>query len=482
MKNLPRMVFLFIYCLIVCVGLFARQANAVLIHHWNVEGDTAGTLTDSVGGIDLTYIDPDEGSLSAFAAAPGAGSSQGFTTVTGGDATSPNPDDLFMASSFSMALWTQRLEATGSAQPMLLGVIEDQDGFNHNYLIRSNPVGDILLFFTRDDSGTTISLTSSAGLDDFGWHHVAATFDWSGTAGTAATAKIFVDGVETGTVTEAVWNGWDAAVQTQGGIGQEGFTPVANYDDLRIYDNVLSSQEIADLAVTSAVNELGLEANTTTGEVTLVNGTGAPIDIDYYEIRSATGDLLVGLDADFETDGDVDGDDLLIWQKGFGTTSGATRADGDADADRDVDGDDFLVWQTGFGSVAAASGWESLQDQDLPDFPASDGTGNGWEEGVNVDETVLLETFLLGSSAVSVDAAISLGNAFSVGGTEVLAFEYHRAGAGPNDFVTGTVDFVTPGSSQAASVPEPATFGMTCVILISTCGAARARRWARNAC
>jgi len=307
------------------VCLLVGTANAVLVHHWNVEGDAAGTLTDSVGGIDLTYIDPDEGSLSALAAAPGIGSSQGFTTVTGGDATSPNPDDLFMASSFSMALWTQRLEVTGSAQPMLLGVIEDQDGFNHNYLIRSNPVGDILLFFTRDDSGTTINLTSSAGLFDLEWHHVAATFDWSGTAGTAATAKIYVDGVETGTVTEGVWNGWDAAVQTQGGIGQEGFTPVANYDDLRIYDNVLSPLEIAELAV----GGLCPPPDCTPGDF---DGDG---DMDEGDFNTMMSNLYAHLDGvrghengDYNLDGDIDLRDFHQWKTDFPDAFAAATAAG----------------------------------------------------------------------------------------------------------------------------------------------------------
>ena len=48
-------------------------------------------------------------------------------------------------------------------------------------------------------------------------------------------------------------------------------------------------------------------------------------------------------DADFDEDGDVDGDDFLTWQVSFGK-----NADGDADGDGDTDGDDFLVWQSQF--------------------------------------------------------------------------------------------------------------------------------------
>jgi probable HAF family extracellular repeat protein len=49
--------------------------------------------------------------------------------------------------------------------------------------------------------------------------------------------------------------------------------------------------------------------------------------------------------ADFNGDGDVDGEDLDAWSGGFGLAGGAAREDGDADGDKDVDGADFLVWQ-----------------------------------------------------------------------------------------------------------------------------------------
>ena len=58
--------------------------------------------------------------------------------------------------------------------------------------------------------------------------------------------------------------------------------------------------------------------------------------------------------ADFDIDGDVDGDDFLIWQTGFGRTD-TTRAEGDADGDGDVDGDDFLIWQTEFDAPGSAA-------------------------------------------------------------------------------------------------------------------------------
>ncbi|MEO2049961.1 MAG: PEP-CTERM sorting domain-containing protein [Pirellulales bacterium] len=57
--------------------------------------------------------------------------------------------------------------------------------------------------------------------------------------------------------------------------------------------------------------------------------------------------------ADFDNDGDVDGDDLAQWEGDFGGPGS------DADSDGDSDGSDFLAWQQQFGSgvpVAAALG------------------------------------------------------------------------------------------------------------------------------
>lgn len=55
-------------------------------------------------------------------------------------------------------------------------------------------------------------------------------------------------------------------------------------------------------------------------------------------------------EADFDEDGNVDGDDLDRWQAGFGV--GALHTQGDADGNGSVNGADYLVWQRQFGSSA----------------------------------------------------------------------------------------------------------------------------------
>ncbi|MBN1853870.1 MAG: hypothetical protein JW829_14145 [Pirellulales bacterium] len=56
--------------------------------------------------------------------------------------------------------------------------------------------------------------------------------------------------------------------------------------------------------------------------------------------------------ADFDQDGDVDGQDFLSWQTGFGGEEDPSLADGDANRDGDVDGDDLAVWLDQFGTTA----------------------------------------------------------------------------------------------------------------------------------
>ena len=57
--------------------------------------------------------------------------------------------------------------------------------------------------------------------------------------------------------------------------------------------------------------------------------------------------------SDFNGDGIVDRQDLLIWQAFFPMASGADPSMGDADGDGDVDGADFLEWQHHVGGAPA---------------------------------------------------------------------------------------------------------------------------------
>jgi hypothetical protein len=73
--------------------------------------------------------------------------------------------------------------------------------------------------------------------------------------------------------------------------------------------------------------------------------TGLHTQAGAYELR-----LTAVLAADFDEDGDVDGDDLTQWQGDFGPS-----ASSDADNDGDSDGADFLAWQQQLGGGLPAT-------------------------------------------------------------------------------------------------------------------------------
>lgn len=59
---------------------------------------------------------------------------------------------------------------------------------------------------------------------------------------------------------------------------------------------------------------------------------------------------------DFDGDGDVDGRDFLVWQRGFGQTGQTSNANGDADGNGTVDVQDLAAWRAQFGSGGGAVG------------------------------------------------------------------------------------------------------------------------------
>ncbi|WP_146449140.1 choice-of-anchor Q domain-containing protein [Bythopirellula polymerisocia] len=74
--------------------------------------------------------------------------------------------------------------------------------------------------------------------------------------------------------------------------------------------------------------------------------------IDIGSVESALLPLSVGLQGDFDDDGDVDGRDFLAWLRGFGK-SGAAKFEGDADGNGIVNGSDLVIWQDEYGSQSA---------------------------------------------------------------------------------------------------------------------------------
>jgi T5SS/PEP-CTERM-associated repeat protein len=124
------------------------------------------------------------------------------------------------------------------------------------------------------------------------------------------------------------------------------------------------SLDIAHLATLSGTLDLSLINGFTPAladEFTILTSGGAVVG--QFDAIEQPPDMPVGLmfapvysehavavrvvphfEADFDNDGDVDGDDLAEWRNDFGPAAGS-----DADADGDSDGHDFLAWQQQLG-------------------------------------------------------------------------------------------------------------------------------------
>jgi hypothetical protein len=143
------------------------------------------------------------------------------------------------------------------------------------------------------------------------------------------------------------------------------------------YGNGDGSVDDASLSVDVTI--LTLLVNTTNGQTRIVNETGAPVHLNYYEITSANNSLN-------------------------------------------------------------ENGWVSLQDAPQAGFPSGNGTGNGWEEvggGAGTSEALLSEAYLLNNSQLNAAAFVSLGAAYMPGDAQDLVFHYGQV---PRQSLTSDFD------------------------------------------
>jgi hypothetical protein len=102
------------------------------------------------------------------------------------------------------------------------------------------------------------------------------------------------------------------------------------------------------LSVSGAINSFAL--------IGYLRTTNATYAVDFDELRIGTTWASVTPagtvnNADFNDDGDVDGQDFLTWQAGFGRTGTGTLSTGDANADTNVNGSDYDIWAAQFGAT-----------------------------------------------------------------------------------------------------------------------------------
>jgi len=100
---------------------------------------------------------------------------------------------------------------------------------------------------------------------------------------------------------------------------------------------------------------------------------------------------------------------------------------------------DFYEIRSHTGSLVPAN-WLSLHDQNLPGFPAGDGSGNGWEEFGVPNSNLLAEGFIFGDSTFAPETLIQMGLAFdpTIPDPSIL-FRYAVADGAPFGLIDGTL-------------------------------------------
>ena len=82
-----------------------------------------------------------------------------------------------------------------------------------------------------------------------------------------------------------------------------------------------------------------------------VRVSGSTANVQLYQLQLSVASAVVTQPGDFDGDGDVDGADLLVWQRTLGSSGASLAADGNSDGV--VNGLDLDIWKTWFGSEAA---------------------------------------------------------------------------------------------------------------------------------
>ncbi|MEM8944029.1 MAG: hypothetical protein AAGD11_02520 [Planctomycetota bacterium] len=197
-----------------------------------------------------------------------------------------------------------------------------------------------------------------------------------------------------------------------------------------------------------------LEVNTTTGLLSMKNTSGATLDLDFYEITSQASLSGMGWNS-------LQSQDLPGFPAGDGIGNGweilgLENPETDFDLDGTVLAADLDAWRNDYASTGNSDA-DGDGDSDGGDFLAWQQTLG---EATQAGSSLLSEAFLLGSSALADGAELSLGNGFQVGAAEDLGFRVRLA---DGTVISGDVQYVSEGALQ--SIPEPASAMLMLVAL-----------------
>ncbi len=233
------------------------------------------------------------------------------------------------------------VDASASGRPIdSLGIVDESTKLDGWFGItdldnNENPAGEGTATWEFDIAGAsnlTISIDMAA-MGDFEGN--SDSFEWTYAVDDGPAVSLFTSSVdEAGSATYTLADGDEFLLN----------------DPLLMSDVDGNETQISNMfqTLSASIDEIG--DSLTIQLVASTDGGSEAFAFDNIVIEGVT---LVPSDADFDQDGDVDGEDFLAWQRGLGT--GTTLADGDANGDGQVDAEDLTIWHTKFaGNVLAA--------------------------------------------------------------------------------------------------------------------------------
>jgi hypothetical protein len=248
---------------------------------------------------------------------------------------------------------------------------------NNGHVALSSGISDIIGNVTNDTGSASIGITVSGNADVTFWNDVQnSSGRFQVSSGSSATFfGTFAGNGITGTgdvfMEADITPGFSPGAQNFG--GNVYFGPVASLE-MEI-GGLSAGSEFDQINVTSLISLDGsldvtfidgfmptagdsfeiITAASVLGVFDTVNLPVLPCDLLWFINYGATSvELVSTFGADFDEDGDVDGDDLAAWEGGFGSMP-ATHMTGDANANALASGFDFLTWQRQFGSGGGAA-------------------------------------------------------------------------------------------------------------------------------
>jgi hypothetical protein len=239
-------------------------------------------------------------------------------------------------------------------------------------------------------------------------------------------------------------------------------------DEVYVFTGVLSQTDITNLFNTNTPPpdafpepiKLTLRVDPASGQAQLRNNSTQDIALSAYRITSAANSLNpTGWDPI------ASGTPVPGFPQGNGTGNGwevppGSGSPADYNGNGIVDGADYVKWRNdNINGPAGYTAWRNA-------FGTTGGGGNGG------DPNELVEWYLTGQSTLTVGSNIALGQAFNVGGTQDLIFQYTTSAG----IKSGFVEYGALGSGLGTAVPEPS---VGWVILVG-CGVA-ACIWRRRA-